>query len=525
MDGCVQGYCQIPFCNSLGDNNQLCTNTAGSDGTCVTVDRDGQAYINCVRGGSATQSCNPTLVFYGQSASQLCAPGTFCGAEGSCDPVCDPTAPTNGCSAGYSCVSDNDILPLAVAFGPYDPTSGLCQPTTPPPFEDAGSLAPHQPFPTMPPSPGPLLATPKLVTISFAGTEAEYQVKEYGDWIVGSEWLAEVGAGYGVGSATHLADVELPYALDAGLVILDTDVQSFVFGLIADGGIPVAGGPAALLQDPDVLFMVFYPSDVTVEFGPADVSCSNFLGYHSAFTRGRNSLVYAVINDCSYAGQPLDQAKLEIQLTASHELMEASTDPQLTLSNPTYFFSDYSEPWAYDLAEVADVCDGAANLSYDDGGYAAQEIWSLSQAAAGNGSPCGPAPTPGAPYFTVSPVAQGGTNGLATVSASSVAQTATFTLTGWSSAPTSPWYVYPSVVAPSVGSPTWMPEVTISTPATGPLSYPGSFVSMNNGETATLTVGIPPQTPSTSVVVIELDSTQDPTYAVYNEWPVAVLVQ
>src|SRR5262249_13816584 len=69
--------------------------------------------------------------------------------------------------------------------------------------------APHQPFPRVSASGGPVLAHPNIVTVTFAGYEHEAEVQAFDTWIATSAWLTTTGADYGVAAGVHVTSVVL----------------------------------------------------------------------------------------------------------------------------------------------------------------------------------------------------------------------------------------------------------------------------------------------------------------------------
>src|SRR5580698_11459314 len=55
-------------------------------------------------------------------------------------------------------------------------------------------IAPHQPFPTVPKNGGPTITTPVLETLTYADDAHAADERGWAAWVVGSRWLAQVGA-------------------------------------------------------------------------------------------------------------------------------------------------------------------------------------------------------------------------------------------------------------------------------------------------------------------------------------------
>jgi hypothetical protein len=133
-------------------------------------------------------------------------------------------------------------------------------------------------------------------------------------------------AGYGVGRGTSSPGVLNPVAPDKRVALTDAAIRSYLQGGITAGN----------LQGPDAnrLYVVFVEDGVVVQSGGQ--TSQSFHGYHGAFTgsdaQGRPAAVrYAVV---AYPGgvnssDPYVPTFDGLTSTASHELAEAVTDPDL----------------------------------------------------------------------------------------------------------------------------------------------------------------------------------------------------
>jgi hypothetical protein len=274
-------------------------------------------------------------------------------------------------------------------------------------------------FPQIPDQGGIVLKSPELVTLTFKNDPNRSQLEAFGAWIAGSNWMSVVGADYGVGAGTSAGAVE--FATDAPASATQQDVETLLGDGITSGAIP---SPSSL--GGQGIYEIYFPAGTQLStfFGN---SCAEFQGYHNYFTQKGEDIAYAVIADCQ-----LPNSLQAIQQIASHELIEAATDPHPRGPGPptAYAIVDLQSPWVLSVGgENGDLCI-SMGLRDPGTGFALQRIWSNSAAANGPGSPCVPAPS--APFFTVS--ATPGTP--QTVSAGSSVQ---FTLTGWADTPTPPW--------------------------------------------------------------------------------------
>ncbi|MHB1844214.1 MAG: hypothetical protein ACYCWW_05185 [Deltaproteobacteria bacterium] len=329
--------------------------------------------------------------------------------------------------------------------------------------------------------PGPVLSSVKLVTITYANDPLRATDEAFGDWIVTSAWFATVGKDYGVGPGTQKAKVEL--AETAPSQIADYGIDGALTQWIADGTVPA--------PDAQTLYLVYYPPTTSVTDAANDaISCTIAAGYHSEDHTHSPSFAYAVVPTCSSADPVV--AAAEVQGAASHELIEAATDP-LPDSNPGWQLAP-TNPWvlARGGVEVGDLC---FPLGATEDGYTLSGIWSNSAAAAGD-DPC--VPSSGAPYYTV--------YATPSVVALQPGGQARVTLVGWANAAVPSWPIAVSVGPGQQGLPGFTPTATLSVPTVG------------DGLTATLTLQAPAGAPSgasASIVVFSSPVTNDPGVSGY----------
>jgi hypothetical protein len=369
-------------------------------------------------------------------------------------------------------------------------------------MQDAAFMeAPHAPYPQVPDQGGPIVAAPQLVTITFAGYSYEPTVTAFGDWIVTSSWLSVVGKDYGIGPGAHVAHVVLPGPVTAQMTDLQTQAlleQNLANGTIpspdgADAGTPADAGAGAYL------YMIFYPRDTeALGFLDGPSTCTyeggvSFIGgYHWETQSGAYHVPYAVIPTCTMG--TLTEEVGDVEVSASHELIESATDP-FPYTQIAWGLTDPTSPWTFLDGEVADLCEA---LTTTESTFSAQRVWS-NTAAAGDGSPCVPAPA--GTFYATSP-APSSTQEIA------AGESTTFTLTGFSTAPTPAWSIQAFTAYAS-----FTPTIKLSAD------------TVDNGQTVTLQVTVPAGTPAQSFASIIVSSyasasTIDPT----SYWPVAVTV-
>jgi hypothetical protein len=328
---------------------------------------------------------------------------------------------------------------------------------------DVFQPGPHEPFLQVPNQGGPRLEHPALVTITFAGDTRQSDFEDYAQWLVGSSWLTTVGGEYGIGSGTIAGAVQLTASAPT-TPQTSADVEALLATGIMNGTIPQPAGGLS-----EALFLVYYPSttSITTTFagGVTAVSCTDWAAYHGEAHMLGLDFSYAVMANCNSTG-PMLSAEQEIEMAASHEIIEAATDA-FPITQPAYqLVADPSSAW-YSFfqfeVEIGDLCEIPA-IAATETGHVAQRIWSNAAAAAGD-DPCVPA-DPTMPYYNTSATPN------ATAHAAPGA-TVDFQLQGWSVAPVADW--------------TLLTDVLGSLAATTSVSP----MTMNNGGTATLHVTVP----------------------------------
>jgi hypothetical protein len=314
-------------------------------------------------------------------------------------------------------------------------------------------MAPHPAFPVLTSSSENVIAHPKLVTITFPGDVNEAAFQAVGDQLVTSQWVKTVGADYGVGEGTHLAKVVLPEPAPAKLS--DPDLLTTLDQQIGAGLLPK---PAA-----DIIYIIHIPAPTDFEDPFGTHFCSDdYLGYHYWSNIPSGKLTYAIVADCTPGAAGFD----DMTTAFAHEYIEAASDPYLS-----GYLLDLSktDPWVSQSgSENADLCQ--YNGQVTEAGYTYPRVWSNSAAAAAVTSPCAPI-DPAEVFYDV--FADPGP-----VPYVAAGETATFTLTGWSTAPVPDWAL---AYATDYGN--FVPIVQFSAK------------TINNGKTVTLTLGVPAGTP------------------------------
>lgn len=353
--------------------------------------------------------------------------------------------------------------------------------------------AAHTPLPQIPTRGGPILAHPRLVIVTFADDPARQQYEDFGAWVGTSEWLRTTGADYGVGAGTLLGNARL--TMNAPDAMTNTQLEA----MLATG---IQNGTIVSPMDRDfsnVLYMVFFPTHttLTLQIGrqPASQSCREFGGYHSEVRATGLHVAYAALPNCGGGSRGLSEFDT-VTVAATHEYIEAATDP-FPLSQPAYNLpTDGSSAWPFLGGETGDLCAQGANAV--EGMYAVTRVWS-NRAAMRDLDPCIPALS-AAPYFNVSPD-EGDVE--------FVTPNSTFDvhLTGFSSAPVADFTVTIMQVGGSV-------RLTPTLDTT----------RFNNGVHGTLSVRIPATAPSGSYAAFVLLSTSTSASRERRAWPVVYVI-
>jgi hypothetical protein len=243
---------------------------------------------------------------------------------------------------------------------------------------------------------GPTLHAPTFVSVTFPGDELADPLDDYIASLGCTDYWRTIGADYAVGDAVAGTPVRLADA--APSTIDDTAVRAWLAKKIDDGNAQFPR-PA-----PETVYVVFYP-DLTQVTLQGMTSCQQFGGYHEGGQLSDGTpFSYAVIPRCQASG--LD-GLATLTVAASHELIEACTDPQPDAVVPSYALTDANHlGWAlFAGAEVGDMCELDPDAYFAPTGFPwiVQRIWS-NRAAWSGSAPCVPATS--GDYFYAAAVAQ-----------------------------------------------------------------------------------------------------------------------
>ena len=392
-------------------------------------------------------------------------------------------ATTDGAASPHDASSD------VATVNPDAGTDPTMQPQSAPPV-----LVPTGAYPTIPNQGGRVLAHPALVTITFSDdTTRAPTLQAFDRWMVTSSWLTTVGAEYGIGAGSIVADVALSdRAPDA---TTDDEIGQSLVDRINRGVLP---RPTA-----DTLYMMFFPAHTTITFSDGSttsVSCTDFGAYHSEIHQGGLDLAYSVMPQCPGAGGGAWSID-DDSISASHEFIEAATDP-FPGTAPTFALTEGTDlaslsstsPWLALGGEVGDLC-AAAVYSYREGGFIPTRVWSNIAARTG-GDPCIPH-VAGSPFFTTGPASD-------SVHVANPGDHISIAIQGYGDANVPRWQLATQIDSD------FAPTVTLSATTLGP------------GESATVTIEVPTDAPSQSTAKIYLQSSHsDADIAV---WPILIYV-
>jgi hypothetical protein len=229
---------------------------------------------------------------------------------------------------------------------------------------------------------GPFLRHPRIVTITFEGDDAEIvsRLERFGKEITHTPWWRAVTEGYcqlahdcigegRAGAPVRLADA-LPdhvHAVDiAALLTRETNRGRF--------------DPL----DSETLLLVYLPAGVTLRDAFVPRYCAGRArALHRALRLEKTTIPYAVMPRCS--------GEAELTAAASHEIVEATTNPDPARRG--FAFVQSSLNLGFTAAGVEPV-DPRGLITRDrhwisEGGFTVQRAWSNRAAAQGN-DPCVP---------------------------------------------------------------------------------------------------------------------------------------
>ena len=360
-----------------------------------------------------------------------------------------------------------------------------------PPFHTAD----HAAAPIVPDLGGIRLTHPQLVVITFADDPNRATLEAHARWLVGSAWLTSVGAEYGVGAGSILANVERTDA--APNAITSTNVEALLSAGLADHSLPTGADGTF----DGVVYVIYFPAHTSITDPTLGNSCHAYGGYHYEGTSGGRAFSYAVVPACHAFSRVLGDLDAEEEVVA-HEIIEAATDPRPS-SAPAYSYprtAFSASPWLFVGPELGDLCAlRVSDRSYvREGAFVAPRVWSNAAAMANDRDPCVPADA-ALPYASISIAPY-------QVRSASPGASTTFDIAAWSTAPVAPYRLY----AVANGG-TFVAAVSLDR------------TMVNNGDHATLTVSVPAGSASGSYGIVYLEIGRSMTD--YEAFPVVVIAR
>lgn len=236
---------------------------------------------------------------------------------------------------------------------------------------------------------GSVLSAPHIVTVTWSSDPQAATWNAFDDAIGGSTYWHAVNSEYGVGPATSTSADHVSITTAAPTALSDQDLDTMVSTNVGNGTWPA--------NTPNTIYAIYMPPGTGLDFGGSpdaggfDACQQGVGGYHEESQTG--SYVYAIMPQC-----PMFQAA-DIEISASHELNEASTDPH---PNSTLAYAGFDQNHlSYEFFqafqdELGDACELYAWTSFQntetDFPYWAQRQWSNASGRAGH-NPCVPVPT------------------------------------------------------------------------------------------------------------------------------------
>ena len=279
----------------------------------------------------------------------------------------------SACSSGTSELGSNRAIP----DGGSDAEIGTDAATDDAPSDDS---ARRRPAPAalelVPNNGGPIIKSPQLVSVTWKTDDLAANLVAFDTWLPTSSFFTTMMAEWGVGAGSYggaySVDTAAPPMMD------DAAVQALLTDAITLGKVPAPNGSR--------IYMVYPPKGTIVQsFGTN--GCSDFQAYHGSFQyAGEGGIalaVYSVTPRCAdtFGMTPTDFTTWG----ASHEVMEASSDPDAT--KPTWVILNQT-PSTPQPGENADLCGGHPTKVE---GHMVTRNYSNVAAKAG-ARPCVPAP-------------------------------------------------------------------------------------------------------------------------------------
>jgi hypothetical protein len=228
---------------------------------------------------------------------------------------------------------------------------------------------------------GPFLRRPRVTTVTFANDEPELvsRLEQFGSMIARSAWWRAVTEGYCSAPDVCIEDGEAvpPVKLDAALPLElhDTEIDALVLRAAGAGEL----GPI----DENTLFVVYLPKGTALRNATTIYCTGKARAFHRSLALGGMRVPFAVVPRCG--------GEAELTASASHEILEATTNP--FPADRGFAFPPGSSPSGFSAAGLEPV-DPCGLVTRDDhrsyeSGFVVQRAWSNRAAALGL-DPCVP---------------------------------------------------------------------------------------------------------------------------------------
>ncbi|HTQ47398.1 MAG TPA: hypothetical protein VMI75_31795 [Polyangiaceae bacterium] len=264
---------------------------------------------------------------------------------------------------------------------------------------DAGMEAGHTPSSMYPAFPvdtptvvnngGKVLSAPNIVTVTWSSDTQAATWNAFDDSIGPTTYWKAINSEYGVGAATGGSANHVSITTTAPTTMSDADLDTLVSTNVGNGTWPA--------NTPNTIYAVYMPPGAALTFGGQNACQAGVGGYHEESQAG--DYVYAIMPQC----QGFQAA--DIELSASHELNEAATDPHPNTTTAYAGFDQDHLAWEFFQSfqdELGDACELYPWSAYTDSetnfSYAVQRQWSNAAAQAGH-DPCVPAAA--GPFYDV----------------------------------------------------------------------------------------------------------------------------
>jgi hypothetical protein len=269
-----------------------------------------------------------------------------------------------------------------------------------PPPDDGPWPAGHYPMPQFTNMGGPVVASPKLIPVTFVGNTRRDAIRTFmTQFVADTDWWTAISSGWGVGTPSLGTAIELPDTV-SGQTIDDTaQLKPMLQNLVSTGALPP--------PDANTIYTLFFPASTTISLPNYGSSCQAFGAYHDSVSipaNGTAQAAYAVIPDCPTA-PAADEPMTTTTQDVSHEIAEAVTDPQPQVKPGWYGFNDawfrtFGSPQGQGQGqgEVADVCQRYQPVT-DASGNELVRAW-VDTAAAASHNPCQPS-LPGTIFYSL----------------------------------------------------------------------------------------------------------------------------